>query len=94
MPWQRGEIDLEVRSATFKTPSKAFRGALICRVLTYLLVDEVTRRLRRYPAFRKLTMEHTIHLCQRFSSIFDWIEEHFHDVEIEKPNIVNYLKAI
>jgi len=91
--WKRLKSILQIAKIRLPTP-KAFRGALICRVLTYLLVDEVTRRLRRYPAFRKLTMEHTIHLCQRFSSIFDWIEEHFHDVEIEKPNIVNYLKAI
>ena len=54
----------------------------------------LTRRLHRYPAFRKVTMEHTIRLCQRFSSILDWIKEHFHHVAIQKPNIVNYLKSV
>lgn len=91
--WKRLKSILQIAQIRLPTP-KAFRGALICRVLTYLLVDEVTRRLRRYPAFRNLTLEHTIHLSQRFSSILDWIEEHFHNVKIEKPNIVNYLKAI
>ena len=91
--WKRLKSILQIAKIRLPDP-KAFRGAMICRVLTYLLVDEVTRRLRRYPAFRKLTMEHTLHLCQRFSAIFDWIEEHFHNVTIEKPNIVNYLKAI
>jgi len=91
--WKRLKSILQIAKIRLSTP-KAFRGALICRVLTYLLVDEVTRRLRRYPAFRKLTMEHTLLLCQRFSSILDWIEEHFHELKIEKPNIANYLKAI
>jgi hypothetical protein len=91
--WKRLKSILQIAKIRLPTP-KAFRGALICRVLTYLLVDELTRKLQRYPAFGKLTMEHTIHLCQRFSSVIDWIEEHFHNVTIEKPNIVNYLKAI
>lgn len=91
--WKRLKSILQIAKIRLATP-KAFRGALICRVLTYLLVDELTRRLRRYPAFRKVTMEHTLHLCQRFSSILNWIEEHFHEVTIEKPNITNYLKAI
>ncbi|RKY62244.1 MAG: hypothetical protein DRP95_01800, partial [Candidatus Latescibacterota bacterium] len=48
----------------------------------------LTRRLHRYPAFRKVTMEHTIQLCQRFGSILDRIEEHFHHVAIQKPKAV------
>ena len=91
--WKRLKSILQIAKIRLPDPT-AFRGALICRVLTYLLVDELTRRLHRYPAFRKVTMEHTIRLCQRFSSILDWIKEHFHHVAIQKPNIVNYLKSV
>lgn len=91
--WKRLKSLLQIAQIRLPDPT-AFRGALVCRVLTYLLVDELTRRLRRYPAFRKVTMAQTIQLCQRFSSVLDWIEKHFHGRGIEKPNIVNYLKAI
>lgn len=91
--WKRLKSILQIAKIRLPTP-KAFRGAMIWRVLTYLLVDELTRRLRRYPAFRKVTMEQTIHLWQRCRSILDWSEEHFHEVTIEKPNIINYSKAI
>lgn len=91
--WKRLKSLLQIAKIRLPDP-KAFRGALICRALTYLLVEELTRKLRRYPAFRNLTLEHTLQLCQRFRAIFDWIEEHFHNVKIEKPNIINYLKAI
>lgn len=91
--WKRLKSILQIAQIRLPDPT-AFRGALVCRILTYLLVDRLTRRLRRHPAFRKVTMQRTVELCQRFSSILDWIEKHFHCVKITKPNIVNYLKTI
>jgi hypothetical protein len=91
--WKRLKSILQIAQIRLPDPT-AFRGALVCRILTYVLVDRLTRRLRRHPAFRKVTMRRTIELCQRFSAILDWIGTHFHHVTIAKPNIINYLKAI
>ena len=38
--WKRLKSILQIAKTRLPTP-KAFRGALVCRVLTYLLVDEV-----------------------------------------------------
>jgi hypothetical protein len=47
----------------------ACRGAPVGRILPSRPVDRLTRRLRRHPAFRKVTMRRTIELCHQFNSI-------------------------
>ena len=66
--WKRLKSILQIAQIRLPQPT-AFRGALVCRILTYLLVDRLTRRLRRHPAFRKGTMRRAIHLCHPFHSI-------------------------